>query len=118
MFFKHIKSNFKFQHIKEINEEERKKIYICELIIFLIAKYIKKYYMNKNNFIKENETHTFKINHNNLINGIYESLIYSMIEGTLTDEQLDNFCETYIKTIQNKKNRSFPRTSKTHKCKS
>ena len=35
------------------------------------------------------------------------------MNNTLTTSILDKFCKSYIKVIQNKKNRSFPRTSKT-----
>lgn len=114
VFFKYIKSNFKFQHLKEHSCEQINKMYICELILIYIAKIIEKNYMDKNkNKIKTKEQISYKINKSHLVNGIFDNLLVHIIEGTLTDKILNEFQSSYIKIIQNKKGRSFPRTSKT-----
>jgi hypothetical protein len=113
VFFKYIKSNYKFQHMKEKSKINCQKMYICELIITYIAKLIEKYYMDKHPIDKKLQNVSYKINYSNLINGIFDSIIWEMLDGTLTDELLDKFCKSYIKISQNKTNRSFPRTSKT-----
>lgn len=113
VFFKYIKRNYKFQHMKEKSKERCQKMYICELIITYIAKLIEKYYFDKHEVDKKLQNVSYKINYSNLINGIFDSIIWEMLDGTLNDELLDKFCESYIKIIQNKTNRSFPRTSKT-----
>lgn len=108
VFFKYIKYNYKFQHVKEKYDAQYKKMYICELIITYIAKIVEKYYINK---FKNNTK--VKINKSNLIRGIFSSLLYDIIYEKLTDDKLDQFCRSYIKIIINTNNRSFPRTSKT-----
>lgn len=113
VFFKYIKSNYKFQHMKEKSNVNCQKMYICELIITYIAKLIEKYYIDKHQIDKKQKDVSYKINYSNLINGIFDSIIWEVLDGTLTNEQLDKFCKSYIKIIQNKTNRSFPRTSKT-----
>ena len=108
VFFKYIKTNFKFQHIKEKIQKKYTKMYFCELIISYIAKLAEIHYMQKfNNNIKE------KINKSNLVNGIFDILLNFIVNGKLTAEKLDLFCQTHIKIIKNKEDRSFPRTSKT-----
>lgn len=48
-----------------------------------------------------------------MINGIFDFLIYNILHNKLIDNILDQFCKSYIKIIQNKDNRTYPRTSKT-----
>ena len=112
VFFKHIKGNFKFQHINEKSKVGFKKMYICELIIMNIVKIIELYYTKRNPFDKELNDVVYKINYSNLINGIFDYLIWEIINGTLNRKKLDKFCECYIIICQNKINRSEPRESK------
>ena len=44
VFFKFLKTNFKFQHMDEKYEIQNKKMYICELILRYIVKSIDRYY--------------------------------------------------------------------------
>jgi hypothetical protein len=115
VFFKYIKSNFKFRHIKECTPDKYKKMYICELIIIYIAKIIEKYYNQKFPFKNKNgkKNITYSINKSNLINGIFDSLIGDILNNKLTDYSLDKFCKSYVKIVQNKNDRTFPRTSNT-----
>lgn len=113
VFFKFIKSNFKFQHMKENSDIDHTKMYICELIITFIAKIIEEYYKKKYPIKKSEKGIIYSINKSNLIKGIFDVLIYDILNDELTNEKLDRFCKSYIKIIQNKEDRSFPRTSKT-----
>lgn len=113
IFFKHIKNNFKFQHMKEKSSVNYQKMYICELVIILIAKLIENYYRSKFNVKKSDNNIKYQINNSILIGGIYNTIIYNVINSSLTDELLNKFCTLYVKIIQNKKNRVFPRNSKT-----
>lgn len=113
IFFKYIKYNFKFQHTREKSINSLKKTYLCELIIFYLVKLIENYYSNKHKKKVKKKNIDYKINYANLIDGIYEHLIWYIIKGTLTYYKFNKFCKCYIKINQNRKNRSFPRTSKT-----
>lgn len=112
VFFKYIKANFKFQHMDEKSSTNYNKMYVCDLIITMIAKLLEKYYISKH-CMKIKEGMTYKINKSNLVNGIFDNILYDIIHGTLTENDLDAFCESNIIIIQNKTNRSFPRTAKT-----
>ena len=46
-----------------------------------------------------------------MIKGIYEHIIYDALKGTLSINQINKFCNTYILFIKNKTNRHFPRMS-------
>jgi len=113
VFFKYIKNSFKFRHLHETLSIKCKKMYICELIITYIAKLIEKYYDKKlsNNNSKQKKSYT--INKNNLVNGIFDHLLKTILDKTLTYHILDVFCKSYIVMIFNKNNRTFPRVSKT-----
>ena len=88
-------------------------MYLCELIITYIAKLIEKYYIDKHKIILSKKDTVYKINKSNLINGIFDVLLFEIFDKTLTKQTLDDFCKSYIKITQNKVNRHFPRTSKT-----
>src|SRR5919108_4420733 len=106
VFFKYLKHNFKFQHLREKDKHHNyEKLYLSELIIIYIAKIIEKDNENKSKHVKINDSH--------LTNGIFEKLLYNLSHDKLTNEEYKQFCKVYIKLINNKKNRSFPRTSKT-----
>ena len=55
----------------------------------------------------------WSIVNSNLMSGIFEELLYSIISGDLKQEQIRSFCKSYIHIIKNELNRSFPRYSKT-----
>jgi len=115
VFFKYIKYNFNcsaVQHQKEKYKKDSKKTYLCDLIITFIAKLVERYYINK--FCNNNENKDkIKINKSNLTKGIFKHLLYAILNEKLDDNKLDNFCKSYIKIVVNKKDRTFPRNSKT-----
>lgn len=113
VFFKFVKTNFKFQHMNEKKRSNYNKMYFCELIITYIAKLIEKYYIDKNKIILNKKGTVYKINKSNLVNGIFDVLLFEIFDSTLTEQKLDDFCKSYIKIIQNKTDRHFPRNSKT-----
>jgi len=81
---------------------------VSELIIIYIAKIIEKDNMNKN----KNKNNKIKINESQLTNGIFKDILYDLVNNKLTNDKYNQFCRTYIKLINNKKDRSYPRTSK------
>lgn len=112
IFFKYIKSNFKFRHIMEKSKKKINKMYTCELIIMFMAKIIEETY-KKTYPIKNKMGYTHNINLTNLVTGIHNSLLYKLLNNTLTEDTLTRFIKCYVKIIINKVDRSFPRTSKT-----
>lgn len=112
VFFKYVKNGFKFRHLRETLSTKCKKMYICELIITYIAKLIEKYFEKKLFYIS-NKQKNYTINKNNLVNGIFDYLLKTILDKTLTYQKLDIFCKAYIIRIHNKNNRTFPRMSKT-----
>jgi len=109
VFFKYLKGNFKFRHLLENDKNDsHRKLHLCELIITCIAKIIEKDVKGKNN-----KTRKIKINESHLVRGIYDHLLYDIIHGKVKDETYIRFCKSYIKEINNKKDRFFPRISKT-----
>lgn len=118
VFYKFVKKNFKFQNIKEKQYISFQKSYICELILVYLMKLIEHYYFNnkecnKMNIYKEADTeYIIKINESNLMNGVFRSLLYNIFNNNFDKSKIDNFCNSYIVLVKNKKNRSFPRISK------
>lgn len=104
VYFKYIKNNFKFQHLKEKKTDDGKKILICQSIIVIIARIIKNIYHSFNN-------NKDKINESLLINGIFEVLLIDIIGGKLTSSKIKNFINSYCIPIKNKLNRTFDRAS-------
>ncbi len=102
VYFKYIKNNFKFQHLKEKKTIDGKKILICQSIIVTIARIIKKIYSTLNN-------NKNKINESLLINGIFEVLLIDIINSNLTHTKIINFINSYCISIKNKLNRTFDR---------
>ncbi len=122
VFYKHLKANHKFQHMKEDSSDKHTKIYICNLIITYIAKIVEAHYTKKlkespkikkpNKRSDSDESAKIAINKSNLVTGIFDILLYDIFIGELTENKLNNFCGAYIKMIKNKKDRKFPRISK------
>lgn len=118
VFFKYLKSNYKFRILKEKNKENIQKMYICEMLLMNITKIIEKYYINKISLETiNNKTNTTtnikKINKTHLTNSMFKHILYNIIKGDMKIEDLDHFCKVNIKYCINKPNRSFPRVSKT-----
>ena len=117
VFFKLIKSNFKFALLREHNEktlEQYKKKYLIILInihlIRLIEKVHLKYYTKHNNNKKNKHEYNFKNNNSLMING-FKNIINPIINSKLNDDLLYNYCSTYIIKTNTIKNISNPRTS-------
>ena len=122
VFFKFLKYNFKFAHIKDKNIDNCKKLYFCELILTYLSKILQYYYLidhNKINLtIKKRNTNkivkcTAKVNQTNFMKGIFTKVLYDFLHGTLNVQNVNKFCKNYIKIIKNEGGRSFPRSSKT-----
>lgn len=113
VFFKYIKYNFKFQHMGKKSLIARRKMCICELIITYLEKLLEKYAEEKNFFKKtKSKRFDYKINKSNLTKGIFDYLIYNILNNTIKNETFDHFCKCYINVTQNKIDRNFPRMSK------
>ena len=97
--------------MKENNKMQHKKIYLCELIMTYIIRLIENYYLKPT--VKGKNNFNIKINRSNLTKGVYQHILYNILTGTINDIQLDEFCRSYIISIKNDKNRSFPRNSNT-----
>jgi len=119
VFFKLIKSNFKFSCLKEHNlntVEQYKKNYFVILIILHLIRLIE--YVHDKHFkkrtVKENNKNKYNIKHNNslMISG-FKKLIKPIIYSKINGFDLDNYCKNYIKTTNNIKDVSNPRKSKT-----
>ena len=113
VFFKHIKYNFKFQNLDEKDQDQYKKLYICELILMHIVKFIENEYIKNHKEIFNEEGLIKSINKSNLIKGIFDTrLIIDLITGNVTEKSYKSICK-YIVISINEKGRSFPRSSKT-----
>jgi len=108
VYFKYLKYNFKFQYMTEKSTIQWEKLYICELILTYIMKFVDRYYFNK--YKKDFE---YKVNKSHLVKGITDNLLYKILKNKITSQSINRFTKLYIKITRNKKDRSFPRTSKT-----
>lgn len=118
IFFKLLKSNFKFQHLDEISDINYQKLYYCELIMIFILKAVEKYYwkdmipincITKRSGVKAECVES--INKSHAIKGIFQHLVDKIIYGSITKNDLDNFCRKDVIKTKSEKGRSFPRTS-------
>lgn len=125
VFFKLLKKNFKFEHLKEHNKNNNYdsyiKIYYVNLIIIYLAKIIEKTYMNHNYIIEEEERinkqgkviiFKRKANKSLAIKGIYE-YINEIINGKITENILRNLCKNYIRFTLREVGLSKERKAKT-----
>ena len=96
--FKLLKQNFKFAVQKEHNNDCIKKNIMCDLILMNIVHLI--------SYIASEKYNT------QIINGIYDHLIYDIINGELSTEKILKFIKKYIVIKKNAKERTFPRVSK------
>ena len=106
-FFKFIKTNFKFQHLTEKNNDAINKTYICEQILI----YIQRLLLIVHNEEKNDNLTIENVNNSNLLKGIYDCLLEPIITGTLKMEDISKCISSYLIKINNKKNRHFPRKS-------
>jgi len=117
VFFKLLKSNFKFQNLNEKDHINYKKLYICEIILTYVEKIIEYYFSKiygKPKTQKEIDKKVIKkINKTNLLKGIFSSLLYDILYDKLTMDKLNIFCKSYVVYVVNKTGRSFVRNSKT-----
>ena len=122
VFFKLIKSNFKFAYLKEHNSntiEQYKKKYLIILINLYIIRLIEHVYdkYNKNKKTKYNSNnknkHIYNIKYNNtlMIEGL-EKIINPIIKGKINNNDLNKYCNSYIKLTNTIKDTSNPRVSK------
>lgn len=107
VFFKLLKYNFKFELLKEHNQEESteqyKKLYMVNLIVIYLGKIIEKaYYYNnvmKKDYVKEEKKklvkYVYKPNKSNIIKGVYK-IIENIIKGSLKKEELKKTCDSYV----------------------
>lgn len=108
-FFKFIKGNFKFQSMKEKNNDAYRKLYLCELILTYIVRMleivgVQLYGYSLNNGIK--------LNRSLLVKGVLDYLIYDVIYASLTPDKIKAFLKCYLIKVKNKPDRHFPRFSK------
>ena len=104
IFFKLIKANFKFEYISEHMDVNIQKTYYSNLIIFYVCQYLR-------NICSCSEA-SKDINFSNLVYGIFtENIIKKIVNGQLSKELINNFCNKYNKKVSNKQNRYFERKS-------
>lgn len=108
IFFKLLKYNFKFEHLKEHNEkhndEQYRKLYLINLIVIYLYKIIDKTYFY-NNDIKKNKQviqnnkiikYVYKSNKSNIIKGVY-NIIDDIIKGNILKDNFIKVCNLYVK---------------------
>lgn len=131
VFFKLVKTNFKFSHLKEhINNKKNntnkniisqyEKIYKCSMIIIYIEniftkiynKYYNKNIKKKSKKKKKKNKHEYNYKHNQslFITGIQKYISY-IIKGKLTFDLLIILCKNYVEKTNTIKERSNPRVS-------
>jgi len=78
-------------------------MYICEKILVYIQRLLLVAYNKDNNCNLTIEN----VNNSNLLKGIYECLLESIIAGTLTVDDVTKYINSYLKKVNNKKDRHF-----------
>jgi len=118
-YFKFVKRNFNFEHMVEKKEINYRKINLSIMIMSYILKIVEYSYGCENNkksksvtHISKNIKHTEKINNSQLMKGIFSTLIYDLIYGTLTKDKIEIFLKSYVDIVKNKVDRHFIRNSK------
>ena len=110
LFFKLLKYNFKFEHLKEHNVDKNydkyKKLYLINMIIIYIAKIIEKVHLNNDVNLQQNLTKTKckknktikyvnKPNKSNIIKGVYE-IIEPLFNSKLTVNVFKKLTKSYV----------------------
>lgn len=120
VFFKLLKTNFKFEHLKEHNnkntKEEYSKSYYSILIQIYISYMIKNIYMkyktvNKKKKKYNKNKYDNKINLSLLLSSM-KYIIFNIVKGKLEVNELLILSKTFIKNMNVIKDISNPRTSK------
>jgi len=123
VFFKLLKSNFKFSNLKEHNKtktiNEYNKLYYSILIIIYISSMIEKINDKYNKSINKKEVnkkkknnYNVKTNKNLLLNGI-QLILKNVIKGTLCKKDLLNISKSFLLKVNVIKDVYNPRISKT-----
>ena len=110
VFFKYLKSNFKFQHMKEKEATNISKMYICDSIIIYIAKIIESYNNIKQKIRqKQNDKYTCKLNKSHLVTGIFDELLPKIMKNKINKHTLDDFSNLWVlyQCLWVKKNKFF-----------
>lgn len=110
VYFKYLKYNFKFQYTAEKSTAQWKKLYICELILTYIMKFVDRYYFYK---YKE-DIHRTQYNNSHLIKGITDNLLYKILKNKITTQSINRFTKLYVKITRNKKIKVFQEHPKHH----
>ena len=110
LFFKLLKYNFKFEHLKEHNADKNydkyKKMYLINMIIIYIAKIIEKVHLNNDVHLQKNLTnpeykkkkmikYVNRPNKSNIIKGVYE-IIEPLFNSKLTVDEFKKLTRSYV----------------------
>ena len=117
VFFKLLKSNFKFSNLREHNSttvNEYNKKYLIILINLHIIRLIEFVYDKYHKIIKTKNKHNYGCKYNNtlMITGL-KKIINLIIKSKIDKNILFNYCSCYIKKNYSIKDISNPRISKT-----
>ncbi len=118
VFFKLLKSNFKFaylrEHTKNTIEQYKKKYFVILINLYLMRLIECVYDKNKKHKTKtkDKNKHKYNIRNNDtlMIEGL-KKIINSIINSSINYEQLNNYCNCYIKNNYSILNISNPRKS-------
>ena len=110
VFFKLVKSNFKFSYLTEHNGQTREcyEKTICVILIYFLLENLFELLMPKP---KQNNKYTIKYNKSLALKGIRQIIPY-IIKTNLTTNMLLNYMGAYFKKVKCEKNKSNPRISK------
>lgn len=120
IYFKYIKSNFKFQHMKEKDKEKYYRIYLCEVIMTYIVRIIEYFYLLSKNIKEEKKSKkhnnkiiacSVRINNSLLTTGVFNKILYDILNSSFTIKKVNAFCIAYIHVIKNELDRHYPRVS-------
>jgi hypothetical protein len=124
VFFKLVKYNFKFEHLKEHNDsntdDDYKKLYLVNLTIIYLSKIIEKTHFYNNDIkkeviVKENNKiikYSNKPNKSLTVKGVYKILTV-LFNGSLTVKKFTNICKNYVLYSLTKKGLMKERKAKT-----
>ena len=111
VFFKLIKSNFKFQHIdsKNINDSYQK-MYLIEMLLVTMISIIEKTYLLQKYTLSDIETKNIKVNKSTLLDAMF-LVMFDITHSKLTFAKVNCLFKTSIIIMINSKNRHFYRHS-------
>jgi hypothetical protein len=111
VFFKILKSSFKFEYLIEHNNETKEcyaKTYIVILINFILGRLFEIAIKEK---LTSTKKYNIKYNKSLSIDGI-KYIIGDIIKATLTEEKIIKYSKCFLKKIYCERNKSNPRVSK------